>query len=58
MASKINFNIGVLELEDSEFALESLMSLDTLKEETYTIANERMTAMLGIITDIANETAN
>ena len=58
MASKINFNVGGLELEDSEFALESLMSLDTLKEETYTIANERMTAMMKIVTDIANETAN
>lgn len=58
MASKLNFNIGGLELENSEFALESLMTLDTLKEETYTIANERMTAMMKIITDIANETAN
>ena len=53
-----NFDVTALKLEDSVFALESTTTLDTLKEDTYTIANERMTALMEIVTDIANETAN
>lgn len=56
-ASKVNFEIGALKLENSKFALESLMTLDTLKEETYTIANEQMRPMINIVTEIVNETA-
>lgn len=55
-AKKVNFLIGVMELNGLSAALVTRMALDALEQEVHIIAGEVMTAMVEIVTDVVNET--
>ena len=55
-AKKVNFLIGVMELNGWAAALVTRMALDALEQEVHIIAGEIMTAMVEIVTDVVNET--